>query len=133
MAYDEKFRLAVIKFKDGGHTFAQMREIFGVHPQSYYRWKEALSENGVIKNHYPKTHKGKIDPVRLLQLLDEHPDWYLEQCAAEFGACHQAVQKRSVFEAGYAHTRGKARIWGRMRNKGACKAGIRVRFAGCKS
>jgi hypothetical protein len=75
-----------------------------------------------------------------LQLLDEHPDWYLEQFAAEFGACRQAVQKRfaalgvtrkkkllpilespkkkgSVFEAGYAHTRGKPRIWGRMRNK----------------
>jgi transposase len=94
MAYDEKFRLAVIKFKDGGHTFAQMREIFGVHPQSYYRWKEALNENGVIKNHYPKTHKGKIDPARLLQLLDEHPDWYLKQFAAEFRVCHQAVQKR---------------------------------------
>jgi transposase len=94
MAYDEKFRLAVIKFKDGGHTFAQTHEVFGVHPQSYYRWKEALNENEVLKNHYPKTHKGKIDPVRLLQLLDEHPDWYLEQCAAEFGACHQAVQKR---------------------------------------
>jgi hypothetical protein len=44
----------------------------------------ALNENGVIKNHYPKTHKGKIDPVRLLQLLDEHPDWYLEQFADRF-------------------------------------------------
>jgi hypothetical protein len=36
MAYDEKFRLAVIKFKDGGHTFAQVREACGIPSETDY-------------------------------------------------------------------------------------------------
>jgi hypothetical protein len=76
------------------------------------RWKEELSENGVIKNHYPKARKGKIDPVRLLELLDGHPDWYLKRFAVEFG-----VRRQRVFETDYAHTQGKPRICGRTRYK----------------
>ena len=94
MAYDEKYRLAVIKFKDSEHIFKETHEIFGVNPQCYYRWKKQAGENGSVKNNYPRTHKGKIDPVKLLELLDEHPDWYLEQFAGVFGVCRQAVQKR---------------------------------------
>jgi hypothetical protein len=34
--------------------------------------------------------------VKLVQLLDEHPDWYLREFAAVFGVWEQSVQKMFV-------------------------------------
>ena len=97
MAYDEKFRRRVIQYKDSGHTFAEVHEAFGVRPQCYYEWKAELEEKGECGTHYPKSHKGKIDPERLKDLAEKHPDWYLREFAAELGVCLQAIAQR--FEA----------------------------------
>ncbi|MDR0558007.1 MAG: transposase [Treponema sp.] len=94
MAYDEKFRRRVIQYKDSGHTFAGVYEAFGVRPQSYYVWKAELEEKGKLENHYPKSRKGKIDPEKLKETAEKHPDWHLREFAAEFGVCFQALDKR---------------------------------------
>ena len=94
MAYDEKFRRRVIQYKDSGHTFAEVYEAFGVRPQSYYEWKAELEEKGECGAHYPKSHKGKVDPKRLKDLAEKHPDWYLREFAAELGVCLQAIAQR---------------------------------------
>ena len=47
MAYDEKFRLRVIKYKDSGHTFKEVYEAFGVDSQRYYCWKNSLMKQGL--------------------------------------------------------------------------------------
>jgi transposase len=96
MAYDNKFKLLVIKYKDEGHTFAEMHEAFGVGSRRYYVWKKEFEETGTFEKHYPATHPGKIDPVKLLELVAAHPDWYLYEFAREFGVCEQAIQKRFV-------------------------------------
>jgi transposase len=62
MAHDEKLRRPVIKYKDSGHTFAQVNEAFGVGSRSYYNRKAELEENGKFENHYPKSRPGNIDP-----------------------------------------------------------------------
>jgi transposase len=96
MAYDAKFRERVIRYKDSGHTFAQVHEAFGVDSKRYYVWKKQLAENGKFENHYPATHPGRIDPEKLKELVDEHPDWFLREFAEVFGVSTQAVQKRFV-------------------------------------
>jgi transposase len=94
MAHDEKFKRLVIKYKDSGHTFAQVKEVFGVVSRSYYTWKAELDEKGKFEKHYPKTRAGKIDPEKLKELAEKHPDWHLREFAAEFGVCFQAIDKR---------------------------------------
>jgi transposase len=94
MAYDSNFKLLVIKYKDAGHTFAEMYEAFGVGSRRYYVWKKEFEETGTFTRHYAPTHPGKIDPEKLLDLLAAHPDWYLYEFARELGVCEQAIQKR---------------------------------------
>jgi transposase len=94
MAYDEKFRRRVINYKDSGHTFAEVREAFGVNSRSYYTWKKEFEGNGKFENRYPKTRKGKIDLERLREMAGNHPDRYLREFAAEFGVCLQAIDQR---------------------------------------
>jgi transposase len=96
MAYDAKFRERVIRYKDSGHTFVQVYEAFGVDSRRYYEWKKQMMENGKFENHYPATHPGKIDPVKLMELVKEHPDWYLREFAEVFGVSSQAIHKRFV-------------------------------------
>jgi hypothetical protein len=79
MAYDAKFRERVIRYKDSGHTFAQVNEAFGVDPRRYYEWKKQLAENGKFENHYPAAHSGKIDPEKLRELVREHPHLVFER------------------------------------------------------
>jgi transposase len=85
MAYDEKFRLRLIEYKDSGHTFKEVYEAFGVDSQRYYCWKKQLDETGSVKFHAPKGRDRKIDKAELLRLPDEHPDWYLKEFAEVSG------------------------------------------------
>lgn len=94
MAHDEKLRRPVIKYKDSGHAFAQVNEAFGIGSRSYYNRKAELEENGKFENHYPKSRPGNIDPEKLRELAEKHPDRYLREFAAAFGVCFQAIDKR---------------------------------------
>jgi transposase len=60
MAYDKKFRLRVINYKDAGHTFKEVYEAFGVYSHRYYAWKKQLEETGSLEYHTAKEHKGKL-------------------------------------------------------------------------
>lgn len=46
MAYDEKYRGAAVEFKDSGHTFEELQEVFGVSNSTYYRWKTIKNTTG---------------------------------------------------------------------------------------
>lgn len=37
MAYDEKYRMQAVAFKDAGHSFDKWQEVFGVYNATYYR------------------------------------------------------------------------------------------------
>ena len=94
MAYDEKFRRRVIEYKEAGHTFREVYEAFRVSSRSYYQWKEQIERTGGFEYNYPKTHTGKIDTEKLLELVKTHPDWYLHEFAKQFDVWPQAIHKR---------------------------------------
>jgi len=96
MAYDAKFKARVIRYRDAGHTFKEVKEAFGVDRKRYWVWKEQLAKHGKFVTNYPKTHAGKIDVARLMELYEAHPDWYLREFAAEFGVCLQAIQQKFI-------------------------------------
>ena len=83
MAYDEKCRRCVIQYKDSGHTCTQLYEAFGVSPRSYYVWKAEFEKTGKFEHHYPKSRKGKLDPLQLRERAGKHPDRYIREFAAE--------------------------------------------------
>ena len=93
MAYDKIFRGRVIKYKDAGHTFQEVKEAFGVDSKRYYSWKKQLEETGSLEYKPLKERRRKINKSELLRLLEEHPDWYLREFAEKSNVCLQAVHK----------------------------------------
>ena len=95
MAYDEKFRERAVAFKDSGHTFEQLKEVFGIYCQSYCKWKENKESTGLF---VPKTEKAtrkrKIDPEELKLAIEEKPDAYLRELAEKFNCSITAIHKR---------------------------------------
>jgi hypothetical protein len=95
MAYDKVFRKRVIEYKDAGHTFKEAEEAFGVDSKRYYSWKKQLEQTGSLESKRPKERRGKINKDELQRLLNERPDWYLREFAAELNVCLQAARKMS--------------------------------------
>ena len=86
MAYDEKFRKKAVEYKDSGHTFAQMKEIFGITSRSYYEWKQNKEQSGfyVLPKEGKATRKRKIDLAELQKVIDETPDLFFTPNFSEF-------------------------------------------------
>lgn len=96
MAYDEKYRGAAVEFKDSGHTFEELQEVFGVSNSTYYRWKTIKNTTGgyTQKLAEPPTRKRKIDSEKLKVLLEHQPDAYLRELAEIFRCSATAVYKK---------------------------------------
>jgi transposase len=93
MAYEAAFRKRVIEYKDTGHTFKEVYEIFDVDSKRYYSWKKQFEQTGSLKYQAPKEHNSKIDRKELMRLLEEHPCWYLREFAEKFDIWPQTVYK----------------------------------------
>ena len=96
MAYDEEFRGKAIEYKDDGHTFVQLKKIFGVTSRSYYRWKDNKEQSGfyVLPKEGKATRKRKIDPVELAKIIEETPDLFLKEIAEKFDCAISSVHER---------------------------------------
>ena len=96
MAYDERFRRKAVEYKDGGHTFVQLKKVFGITSRSYYEWKQNKEQSGlyVLPKEGKATRKRKIDLDELQKVMDETPDLFLKEIAEKFNCSITAVHKR---------------------------------------
>ncbi len=91
MAYSEDYRKAAIEFKQDGHTFTQLKEVFKITAKTYYEWVELLETTGSLN---ASERKGKIDMEKLELAIKEKPDAYLRELAAQFGVSTTAIHKK---------------------------------------
>ena len=94
MAYDEKYRKRAMAFKEAGHTFKELLEVFGIHSTTYYEWKNLLETTGCVKYTPPATRNRKIDNEALKQAIEERPDAYLRELAEIFECSAQAIDQK---------------------------------------
>jgi transposase len=95
MAYDEKYRARAVAFKDSGHSFKQLKEVFGIYSATYYRWRKNKRMIGFYAPKSEKrTRRRKIDPEKLKSAVEEKPDAYLRELAEKFDCSTAAVHKR---------------------------------------
>jgi len=90
MAYSIDFVKRAPAYKQQGHTFKQLREIFGICSQSYYQWVEKLANNH-YQTKIKRQRSRKIDKELLKQAVADKPDAYLYELAKLFGCTVQAV------------------------------------------
>ena len=96
MAYNEKYRERAVSYKDSGHTFKELKEIFKITGRTYYQWNKNKSETGfyVAAKIEKATRKRKINPEELKLAIKEKPDAYLRELAGQFNCSINSVHKR---------------------------------------
>lgn len=87
--YSVDYKKRAVEYKQEGHSFKELMEVFKIPNQTYYRWL------GEYLNGFPAKERversGKIDKEQLLRALAENPDAYLRELAEPFGVTPQAV------------------------------------------
>jgi transposase len=95
MAYDEKYRVRAVAFKNNGHTFEELKEVFGIFNNTYYRWQKNKERTGFYAPKSEKrTRKRKIDLEELKLAVEEKPDAYLRELAEKFKCSLASVHSR---------------------------------------
>jgi len=90
MAYSMDFRLKAVEYKQKGHTFNELKEAFGISPQTFYQWQERL-DSGYDRTKPKQVRRRKIDKEKLRQAVKDKPDMFLHELAKMFGCSPQAV------------------------------------------
>jgi transposase len=90
MAYSADYKKLAVEYKQNGHTFKELKEMFKVSSVTYYRWAKEY-ENGFEKPKGPRQRSRKINKEQLKQAVEENPDFYLREFAELFGCTPQAI------------------------------------------
>jgi len=93
MGYDEKYRQRAIEYWGEGNSKRKTAEVFKVSASTLQEWKSQLKESGVLTSKKRKETWRKIEPEKLIQYIEENPDAYLREIAAEFKCTNRAVEK----------------------------------------
>ena len=93
MSYDIKYRQRAMEYWQDGHSKKATMSAFKVSSTTLQRWKMQLKESGGLSSKKRVETWRKIDPEKLKEYNNEHPDAYLEEIAKEFGCTEAAVRK----------------------------------------
>jgi len=93
MAYDAKFRCRALAYWADGHTKKETALVFKVNPDTLQKWKKQYEETGNLESKTRRETWRKIDPDRLANYLEQHPDSYLRELAEEFNCSDVAIIK----------------------------------------
>lgn len=115
MSYDGKFRKRALEYLED-HAFRETAEIFGVTTRTLSKWKKQYKLTGNLESSYAKTRLRKIDPNKLKQYIEEHPDAYQYEIAEEFDCTQQAVQA-ALKRLGFTRKKRVKGIKSNVRNK----------------
>jgi transposase len=91
MAYDIDFIKRAVAYKQDGHTFQQLREVFDIPPETYYQWVNNLETGYYEIEKGKQERKRKIDREQLRNAVANKPDAYLYELAGLFDCSAQAI------------------------------------------
>jgi transposase len=99
MAYGKDYVERAVAYKQEGHSFKELREAFGIPPNTYYDWAEKLN-NGHYETTIKRERTRKIDKEALKAVVAQKPDAFLREHAEQSGctpvAIHTALKKLGI-------------------------------------
>ena len=98
--YSKDLRERAIKYLLSGHSYRETAKTFSVGMPALGRWKKMLEEQGDFQDKPRRKFFRKIDPKKLEEYLNEHPDAYLREIAGVFG-CSIAAVSKAIKSMGY--------------------------------
>ena len=93
MSYPEKYRKRVIEYREEGHTLEETHNVFKAAVSTIREWERQYREEGNLKQKIPKRPFKKIDPEKLKEYVEKHPDAYQKEIAQEFKCTQKAISK----------------------------------------
>ena len=100
MSYDKKFREAVLRHVDDGHSQSETRKLFKLGENTISQWIALREETGALDNRPLERNWRKIDPGKLRADVEERPDDFNDERALRFGctgeAIRQALKKQKI-------------------------------------
>ena len=93
MSYDKELRRRAIEYWEDGHSKKETAAVFKVSHFTLQLWKSKLKESGTLEGKKRKEVWRKIDPEKLKEYVEHHPDAYLKEMAEEFGCSEVAIFK----------------------------------------
>ena len=92
MSYSKKYRERTIEYRQAGHTLDETHQTFKVSRSTIQRWEKQQEETGNLEK--KKLHRSfrKINPEKLKAYVEEHPDAYQWEMAAEFGCSESGIR-----------------------------------------
>lgn len=93
MGYSIDLRKRAVAYRQEGHTIAETSRVFGIGTDTLNRWMKQYRETGDLSPKPLNRTFKKIDPVKLKEVIKEHPDAMLQEIAEQFGCSAEAVRK----------------------------------------
>ena len=93
MSYDVRYRQRAIEYWADGHSKRETAVVFKVNASTLQEWKSQLKETGTLTPKERVKTWRKIDPNKLKQYNEDHPDAYLKEIAEEFCCSESAIRK----------------------------------------
>ena len=82
-----------MEYWEDGHSKKETAEVFKVSHFTLQLWKSQLKETGTLEAKKRKKTWRKIEPAKLKEYVEQHPDTYLKEIAEEFGCSDVAIFK----------------------------------------
>ena len=93
MSYAIRYRERALSYWADGHSKRATAEVFKVSPTTLQKWKSRLNETGTLTPKKRCETWRKIEPDKLRQYNEEHPNAYLKEIGEAFGCSDTAVSK----------------------------------------
>ena len=93
MAYSVDLRKKVIEYLESGHSQRKARDVFGISLSTINKWHQQYTKTGRLEDKKPNRSFKKLDPEKLQNFVNKHPDAYLKEIGEAFGCAESSVRK----------------------------------------
>ena len=105
-SYSNDLRERAVQYLLAGHTYTETSEVYNVSRCALWQWMKLLNEQGNLNPRPRRKYFKKINPQKLVQYLEEHPDAYLSE-TAEIFSCSEAAVCKALQRIGYTKKKKK--------------------------
>ena len=93
MAYEQKFKLEVMKHLEAGNGQQATAKLFGIGITTLKRWKRQYEQGLSMEPQKRRRPAKKLPREALREYIDKHPDAYLSEIGEHFGCAGESVRQ----------------------------------------
>jgi len=93
MSYGKDYKKSTIEYRREGNTLENTHRTFKVSISTIRKWEKQYDSGEGFCNKPRKRNFKKIDPRKLVEYVEQHPDAYLKEIAEVFDCNESAIRQ----------------------------------------